>query len=83
MATPWLTNTVSLNTGLGGWSSSDVLLIASMRMLAHGLYVLFLGRIQYMNMLVQEGVVDHVQCDQCDRCQEERVRPHGRSTSLI
>jgi ABC-2 type transport system permease protein len=44
--------------GLGGWSSSDVLLIASMRMLAHGLYVLFLGRIQYMNILVQEGIVD-------------------------
>lgn len=44
--------------GLGGWSSSDVLLIASMRMLSHGLYVLFLGRVQYMDVLVQEGVVD-------------------------
>ncbi|MDX2862467.1 ABC transporter permease, partial [Streptomyces scabiei] len=44
--------------GLGGWSSSDVLLIASMRMLAHGLYVLFLGRVQYMQVLVQEGIVD-------------------------
>jgi hypothetical protein len=32
---------------------------------------------------LEERVVDHVQRDQRERCQEERVRPHGRSTSLI
>lgn len=44
--------------GLGGWSSADVLLIAGMRMLSHGLYVLVFGRVTFMTFLVQEGRID-------------------------
>ncbi|MDX3458205.1 ABC-2 family transporter protein [Streptomyces sp. ME02-8801-2C] len=45
-------------SGVGGWASSDVLLIAGLRMLAHGLYVLFFGRVFNLKFLVQEGLVE-------------------------
>jgi ABC-2 type transport system permease protein len=44
--------------GLGGWSSGAVLLIASMRLLSHGLQVLLLGRVTWLTILVQEGQLD-------------------------
>jgi ABC-2 type transport system permease protein len=43
---------------LGGWSSGDVLLIAAIRLICHGLYVLVFGRIEWLVMLVQEGAID-------------------------
>ncbi|MFE5814559.1 ABC transporter permease [Streptomyces sp. NPDC056479] len=45
-------------TGMGGWDSSDVLLIPAIRMLAHGLFVLFLGRMHFIGRQVQEGRID-------------------------
>ncbi|WP_037671540.1 ABC transporter permease [Streptomyces griseus] len=45
-------------TGMGGWNSSDVLLIPATRMLAHGLFVLVLGRIHALGRFIQEGVID-------------------------
>ncbi|EFL35766.1 ABC transporter permease GacY [Streptomyces viridochromogenes DSM 40736] len=45
-------------TGMGGWDSSDVLLIPATRMLAHGLFVLFLGRMHWAGRQVQEGRID-------------------------
>src|ERR671922_2258170 len=45
-------------TGMGGWDSSDVLLIPATRMLAHGLFVLFLGRMHGVGRFIQEGMVD-------------------------
>ena len=45
-------------TGMGGWDSSDVLLIPATRMLAHGLFVLFLGRMHGLGRHIQEGVID-------------------------
>ncbi|WP_128380595.1 ABC transporter permease [Streptomyces cavernae] len=45
-------------SGMGGWDSADVLLIAAMRMMAHGLFVLFLGRMHALAYRVQEGVID-------------------------
>jgi ABC-2 type transport system permease protein len=44
--------------GMGGWESADVLLIAATRMLAHGLFVLFLGRVHGIGQHIQEGVID-------------------------
>jgi ABC-2 type transport system permease protein len=44
--------------GLGGWDSPDVLLMASMRLLSHGLYVLILGRASWVSILVQMGQID-------------------------
>ncbi|MFB7444542.1 ABC transporter permease [Streptomyces mirabilis] len=44
--------------GMGGWASQDVLLIAATRMLAHGLFVLFLGRVHGLARHIQEGVID-------------------------
>ncbi|MCC9711777.1 ABC-2 family transporter protein [Streptomyces sp. MNU76] len=44
--------------GMGGWAASDALLIAAMRMLSHGLFVLFFGRVHYLAHRVQEGVID-------------------------
>lgn len=43
---------------MGGWSSEAVLLIAAMRMLSHGLFVLFLGRVFMLSQFVQEGLID-------------------------
>ncbi|HEX2297535.1 MAG TPA: ABC-2 family transporter protein, partial [Pseudonocardiaceae bacterium] len=45
-------------TGMGGWDSSDVLLIPATRMLAHGLFVLFLGRMHWAGRQIQEGRID-------------------------
>ncbi|MFJ8106305.1 ABC transporter permease [Streptomyces sp. NPDC096132] len=45
-------------TGMGGWDSSEVLLIPATRMLAHGLFVLFLGRTFGLGRHIQEGVID-------------------------
>ncbi|MEW2404060.1 ABC-2 family transporter protein [Streptomyces sp. NPDC046862] len=45
-------------TGMGGWDSSDVLLIPATRMLAHGLFVLVLGRMHYVGRQIQEGKID-------------------------
>ncbi|KUO16064.1 ABC transporter permease [Streptomyces dysideae] len=45
-------------TGMGGWDSSDVLLIPATRMLAHGLFVLFLGRMHGLGRHIQEGRID-------------------------
>ncbi len=41
--------------GLGGWPAKAVLLIASMRMLSHGLFVVFFDRVTDLGTLVQEG----------------------------
>ena len=45
-------------TGMGGWDSSEVLLIPATRMLAHGLFVLFLGRVHGSGRQIQEGRID-------------------------
>ncbi|MFD5792609.1 ABC transporter permease [Streptomyces diastatochromogenes] len=45
-------------TGMGGWDTSDVLLIPATRMLAHGLFVLFLGRVHGLGRSIQEGRID-------------------------
>ncbi len=45
-------------TGMGGWDSSDVLLIPAIRMLAHGLFVLLLGRMHFIGRQIQEGKID-------------------------
>ncbi|WP_328354160.1 ABC-2 family transporter protein [Streptomyces sp. NBC_00457] len=45
-------------TGMGGWDSSDVLLIPAIRMLAHGLFVLVLGRLHFIGRQIQEGMID-------------------------
>ncbi|MFJ9902239.1 ABC transporter permease [Streptomyces sp. NPDC101152] len=44
--------------GMGGWDSSDVLLIPATRMLAHGLFVLVLGRMHGIGRFIQEGLID-------------------------
>lgn len=44
--------------GMGGWDSSDVLLIPATRMMAHGLMVLFLGRMHGIGRYIQEGRID-------------------------
>lgn len=44
--------------GMGDWANTEVLLLASMRLLSHGFYVLFLGRMSATVFLVQEGRVD-------------------------
>jgi ABC-2 type transport system permease protein len=45
-------------TGMGGWDSSEVLLIPATRMLAHGLFVLVLGRMHFIGRQIQEGKID-------------------------
>ena len=45
-------------SGMGGWDSSDVLLIPATRMLAHGLFVLVLGRVHGVGRFIQEGRID-------------------------
>jgi len=45
-------------TGMGGWDSSDVLLIPAIRMVAHALFVLLLGRLHGAGQHIQEGVID-------------------------
>ena len=41
--------------GMAGWPSHDVLLIAAMRMLSHGLFAFFLDRNHLLPSLVQDG----------------------------
>lgn len=43
---------------LAGWSRNDVLLIAGMRLLSHGLYVLILGNIGSVSYQIQDGRID-------------------------
>lgn len=45
-------------SSMDGWPNHTVLLIASMRMLSHGLYVLFFDRAYHLAVLVQEGRLD-------------------------
>jgi len=45
-------------TGMGGWDSSEVLLIPATRMLAHAFFVLFLGRVHGAGRQIQEGRID-------------------------
>ncbi|MEU6347872.1 ABC-2 family transporter protein [Streptomyces sp. NPDC047072] len=45
-------------TGMGGWDSSEVLLIPASRMLAHGLFVLVLGRLHGIGRQIQDGRID-------------------------
>ena len=44
--------------GLGGWKQGDVLLIASMRLVSHSLYVAGFSNIGQLSMTVQEGRMD-------------------------
>jgi len=44
--------------GLGGWTSGGVLLIASMRLLSHGLCTLLFGQMWMVPFLVQDGLLD-------------------------
>jgi ABC-2 type transport system permease protein len=44
--------------GLGGWRQGDVLLIASMRLVSHSLYVACFSNIAFLSMTVQEGRMD-------------------------
>lgn len=44
--------------GMGGWENTDVLLMASMRLVSRGLYGLLLGRMTAVVFLVQEGRFD-------------------------
>jgi ABC-2 type transport system permease protein len=44
--------------GLGGWKQGDVLLIASMRLVSHSLYVAFFSNIAFLSRTVQEGRMD-------------------------
>ena len=44
--------------GLGGWTQGDVLLIASMRLISHSLYVVTFSNIGRLSLHVQEGRMD-------------------------
>ncbi len=44
--------------GLGGWTQGGVLLIASMRLLSHGIYVATFGNVWLMPALVRQGLID-------------------------
>src|SRR5260370_39945633 len=44
--------------GLGGWSSSDVLLILAIRMLAHGVVVTVFNSLLLTPYIAQQGLVD-------------------------
>jgi ABC-2 type transport system permease protein len=44
--------------GLGGWSPGAVLLISSMRMFCHSLFVLFYFNVMRVPLLVQDGRID-------------------------
>jgi ABC-2 type transport system permease protein len=45
-------------SGLGGWTSGGVLLIAAMRLLSHGLVTLFFSQLWAMSFIVPEGRLD-------------------------
>ena len=44
--------------GLGGWSSSDILLILAIRMLAHGVVVMVFNSLLLTPYIAQQGLVD-------------------------
>jgi ABC-2 type transport system permease protein len=44
--------------GLGGWTQGDVLLIASMRLISHSLYVAFVSNVAQLSLTIQEGRMD-------------------------
>ena len=44
--------------GMGGWTSPQVLLIASMRMVSHALFILLFGRVLAITGLVQLGSIE-------------------------
>lgn len=44
--------------GLGGWTQGGVLLVASMRLLSHSLYVVTFSNISRLALAVQEGRID-------------------------
>jgi ABC-2 type transport system permease protein len=44
--------------GMGGWTSPQVLLIASMRMVSHALFILLFGRVLWITGLVQLGSIE-------------------------
>jgi ABC-2 type transport system permease protein len=44
--------------GMGGWTSPQVLLIASMRMTSHALFILLFGRVLWITGLVQLGSIE-------------------------
>ena len=44
--------------GMGGWTSPQVLLIASMRMISHALFILLFGRVLAITGLVQLGSIE-------------------------
>jgi ABC-2 type transport system permease protein len=43
---------------VGVWTQQEVILIASMRLMSHGLYVLVNGRLPWVQFLIQEGRFD-------------------------
>ncbi len=45
-------------SGMGGWSSSEILLIAATRMTCNALYVLYCGNTFMLAFLVQQGMID-------------------------
>jgi ABC-2 type transport system permease protein len=45
-------------SGMGGWSSSEILLIAATRMTCNALFVLYCGNIFVLSYLVQQGRID-------------------------
>lgn len=44
--------------GLGGWKQGDVLLIASMRLVSHSIYIALFSNIANLSMFIQEGRMD-------------------------
>jgi ABC-2 type transport system permease protein len=44
--------------GLGGWTQGGVLLVASMRLLSHSIYVVLFSNISRLSLAVQEGRID-------------------------
>lgn len=45
-------------TGMGGWTSSQILLVAATRMTGNALFVLYCGNIFTLSFLVQQGRID-------------------------
>lgn len=45
-------------SGMGGWSSPQILLIAATRMTCNGLFVLYCGNVFTLSFLVQQGMID-------------------------
>ena len=44
--------------GLGGWTQGGVLLVASMRLLSHSIYVVIFSNVSRLSLAVQEGRID-------------------------